>query len=197
MRKVVVVTDSSANLPPQLTQALGIRVVPVYLHVDGTVLRDGVDITAEELYHLLIDSSRLPTTAAPCIGDFLRTFAQAAQEASGVVSIHMSPKLSSLHQSALHASQLVDDVPIRVVDCRTVAMGQGFVVLEVARAAASGASLDQVVIRAQEVAAKVNVLAIIDTLEYLHRGGRIGGAAALLGSLVQIKPIVTVVDGRV
>lgn len=197
MQKVVVVTDSCATVPSELVEALDIRVVPIGLTLDGHTFRDGVDITAGDIYRWLREGKHIPTTSAPSVGDFLRVYAAAAQEASGVVSIHISPSLSATYNVALTASQLVDGAPIRVVDCRTAAMGQGFVVLEAARAAAAGVTLEAVVARAEEVAAKVRVLATIGTLEYLHRGGRIGGAAALLGAMLQIKPVLTVGDGRV
>jgi len=203
MKKVVVVTDSSATVPVDLAAELDIRVVPILLALDGHTFRDGVDITATEVYRWLREGKRLPTTSAPSVGDFLRIYAAAAQEASGIVSIHLSPKLSATFNSALTASQLVDGPdgqpfhPIRIVNCHTAAMGQGFVVLAAARAAAAGADLDAVVARAQEVAARMNLLATIGTLEYLHRGGRIGSAATLLGTMLQIKPVLYVADGHV
>lgn len=197
MKKVVVVTDSSATVPAHLVQELDIRVVPILLAVNGWTFRDGVDVTSSQVYDWLRSSRLLPTTSAPSIGDFLRVYAAASQESSGIVSVHLSPKLSATYSAALAASQLVDDVAIRVVNCQTVAMGQGFVALEAARAAAAGANLDGVVARAAEVASRMNLLATIDTLEYLHRGGRIGGAATLVGTMLQIKPVLYVADGHV
>jgi DegV family protein with EDD domain len=203
VKKVAIVTDSSATVPADLVHALDIRVVPILLALDGHTFRDGVDITATEVYRWLRESKRLPTTSAPSVGDFLRVYASAAQEASGIVSIHLSPKFSATYNSAVTASQLVDGPDgrpfrsIRVVNCHTAAVGQGFVVLAAARAAAAGADLQAVVARAQEVAARMNLLATIGTLEYLHRGGRIGGAATLLGTMLQIKPVLYVADGHV
>lgn len=197
MSKIVIVTDSSANVPAHLVRELDIRIVPILLALNGQSFRDGVDITAGEVYRWQRTSRQLPTTSAPSIGDFLRVYASAGQDASGIVSIHLPPKLSATYSTALAASQLVDGTPIRVVNCHTVAMGQGFVALEAARAAAAGADLETVVARAKEVASKMTVLATIDTLEYLYRGGRIGGAAALVGTMLQIKPILYVEDGYV
>jgi DegV family protein with EDD domain len=197
MKRVVVVTDSSATVPASLVQELDIRVVPIYLTVGGLSLRDGVDIRPNDIYRWLRESRHLPTTSAPSVGDFLHVYAQAAQEASAIASIHLSPSLSATYNAAHTASRLMDSVPIRVLDCHSAAMGQGFVVLEAARTAAAGADLETVIARAEEVAAQVNLLATIGTLEYLHRGGRIGGAAALLGTVLQIKPVLYLADGRV
>jgi DegV family protein with EDD domain len=197
MRKVVVVTDSSANVPAHVARQLDIRIVPILLAINGRTFRDGIDVTSSEIYHRLRTSRHLPTTSAPSVGDFLRVYANASQEAEGILSIHLSPKLSATFSTAMAASQLVDDVPIRVINCNTVAMGQGFVVMEAARAAAAGDDMDDVIARAENVASKVNLLATLDTLEYLRRGGRIGGAATLLGTLLQIKPVLYVVDGYV
>jgi len=197
MRKVVIVTDSTATVPRDLIQELDIRIVPVPFSFDNQTFRDGVDITPAEIYRRLSNGKSIPTTAAPSVGDFLRVFAAAGQEGSGIVSIHMSPDLSTTYNVAVAASHLADDVPIRVFNCRTVAMGQGFVVLEAARAAAAGATLDEVVSRAEEVAPKVNLFFTLDTFEYLHRGGRIGGAAALMGTALQIKPVLCLNDGHV
>jgi fatty acid kinase fatty acid binding subunit len=197
VKKVVVVTDSSANVPAELVRELNIRVVPIVLALDGRAFHDGIDITAAEVYRWQRESKLLPTTSAPSVGDFLRVYAAAAQEASAILSVHLSPKLSATYHAASTASQLVDDVPIRILDCHTAAMGQGFVVLEAARAACGGADLDTVARRAEEVVTKVRLLATIGTLEYLHRGGRIGAAAALASAMLQIKPILYVADGHV
>jgi DegV family protein with EDD domain len=197
MNRVLVVTDSSATVPADLVQELGIRVVPILLNMNGQTFRDGIDITSGEVYRWLRISKRLPTTSAPSVGDFLRVYAAAAQEVSGIVSIHLSPELSATYTVASTSSQLVDGVQIRLVNSQSVAMGQGFVVLEAARAAASGADLDAVVARAEEIARKVHVIATLDTLEYLHRGGRIGGATAFFGTMLQIKPMVSVAGGTV
>jgi DegV family protein with EDD domain len=195
--KVTVVTDSSATVPADLVQKLDIRIVPILLTVDGQTFRDGVDITSDQVYRWLRTNKHLPTTSSPSVGDFLRVYAAAAQESSAIVSVHLSPKLSAIYQTATTASQLVDGVPIRIVNCHTAAMGQGFVVLEAARAAAAGADLESVAARAAEVASKMNLFATIGTLEYLYRGGRIGGAATLLGTMLQIKPVLYLGDGHV
>jgi DegV family protein with EDD domain len=197
MRKVIVVTDSSATVPEKLAQELDIRVVPIVLALDGHTFRDGVDITSSDVYRWLRESPYLPTTSAPSIGDFLRVYAAASQEAAGILSIHPPAVLSGTYNTALTASKLVDGVPIRVIDCSSAAIGQGFVVLEAARAAASGAGLEEVVAHAQEVGTRVNLLATIDTLEYLQRGGRIGRAAALAGAMLRIKPVLCLANGQV
>ena len=195
-RKVVVVTDSSVTIPQNLAQELDIRIVPLLLIFGGQTFRDGIDVTPGELYRWLRANKHIPTTAAPSVGDFVRVYAAAAREASGILSVHPPPSLSAIYQTAVTASQLVDGVSIHVLDSRSAAMAQGFVVLEAARAAATGAELDVVVACAEEMAAKVRFFAALETLEYLYRGGRIGGAAALLGSALQIKPILHLVDGR-
>jgi DegV family protein with EDD domain len=197
MGQVIVVTDSASTVPEALTQELDIRVVPILLHVAGRTYRDGVDLSPDQFYRRLRTSTQVPSTSAPSVGDFMRVYATAAQDAAGVVGIHLPPDLSATYGLAVMASELVDGPPIRIVDSRSAAMGQGFVVLEAARAAASGADLETVATRAEEVAAKVRFLAALETLEYLRRGGRIGGAAALLGGVLRITPIVQVLEGRV
>lgn len=197
MAKVIVVTDSSATVPVHLARELGIRVVPIVLAMNGRVYRDGVDVTAGELYRWLRAEKHIPTTSAPSVGHFLRLYVSAAEQASGILSIHMSPMLSSTYEAAWTASQLLESVPIDVIDSRTAAIGQGLVVLAAAREAAAGADLESVRGRAEDVAGKIRVLAALDTLVYLHRGGRIGRAAALAGSVLQLKPVLSLQDGQV
>jgi DegV family protein with EDD domain len=197
VKKVIVVTDSNVTLPQDLVEKLDIRIVPILLTLDGQTFRDGIDMTPNELYRRLRTNKHLPTTAAPSVGDFVRVYANAAREASGIVSIHLPDQLSATYKTAVMASQLIDGVTIRVLDSQVVAIAQGFVVLEAARAAATGADLDAVIDRATEVSSKVRFFAALETLTYLHRGGRIGGAVMLMGTILQIKPILYVVDGRV
>jgi DegV family protein with EDD domain len=197
MGNVAVVTDSSASLPTALTEEFGIHVVPNQITFRRQSFRDGLDITPSDVYRRLRASRDMPTTSAPSAGDFVRVYASLSQTAAGIVSIHVPSRFSATYDTAVLASSLVDNVPIRVIECGSVAMGQGFAVLEAARAAGAGAGLDEVVARAKGVAAKAAVFAMLATLKYLHRGGRIGGAATLLGSILRIKPILHLANGGV
>ena len=197
MDKIAVVTDSTATIPDRLVRELNIHIVPVWLHWRGQTFRDGVDITPSQVYSRLREDKHLPTTSSPSVGDFLQLYARLRGRVEGILSIHLPPTLSGVYNSALMASRSFEDMPIRVMDCRTAAMGQGFVVLEAARAAAKGAGLAEVVRRAREIASRVDVLAALDTLEYLYRGGHVPVVAALIGSLIKINPILYIKDGDV
>jgi DegV family protein with EDD domain len=194
--KVVVVTDSVATVPESLVRELDVRVVPIVLNHEGRSYRDGVDLNPNEFYQLLRTSEELPTSSTPSVGDIAQVYAAAARDSAGVVGIHVTSRLSAVYKTAVLAGQSVD-APIQVVDSRTATMAQGFVVVEAARSAAAGADLVSVVARATEMTTRVRFYAFFETLEYLHRGGRIGGAAALLGSALQFKPIIHLVDGQV
>jgi DegV family protein with EDD domain len=197
LRKVAIVTDSTVGLPAELVEELGIHVVPVLLIQDGRVFRDGVDITPTEVYRRLRAGEAAFTSAAPPIPEFQKVYQAAAQGASGVLSIHMSPGLSSTYGAALAATEKVEGVPMVVFNCNTAAIGQGFVVLEAARTAATGAPLEAVVRRAEEMSAKIQFLFTLDTFEYLRKSGRMGGAAALMGTLLQIRPVLYLPKGTV
>lgn len=196
MGKVTVVTDSAANLPPELAAYYHVTVVPVLLYWNNREYRDGVDISPTELYQHLRQAKDgvLPKTSTPSIGDFVRVYAHAAQEAEAVVSIHLSAELSGIYQVACAASKLVD-VPVHVLDCRSAAMGCGFTALEAARAAEAGANVEQVLARARKIARRVRVYAFLDTLTYLHRGGHVPAIASIAGSMLKICPILTVENG--
>jgi len=184
MASIAVVTDSSANLPEESVKEYGIHVVPILLHWNGQTFQDGIDITPGELYRRLRENHGVPSTSSPSVGDFLRTYAGLSQKAEGIVSTHISPKLSAIYQAACKASGLMDGIPVHVIDCGSAAMAQGFVVLEAARAAARGASLEEVTRRAEAVIPWVHILAFIETLAHLHPSGRVPAVAALLGSLL-------------
>jgi len=197
MKKAAIVTDSTAGLPAELIAELGIRVVPIPLIQEGQTFLDGVDITPTEVYRRLRAGDAGFSTSAPSVPEFLRYYQAAAREASGVLSIHMSPELSHTYDVALAASKQVEGVPTVVFNCNTAAIGQGFVALEAARAAAGGATLGEVVRRAEEVAAKIQFLFTLDTFDYLRKSGRMGGAAALLGNMLQIRPVLYMPRGTV
>ncbi|MBI2165133.1 MAG: DegV family protein [Chloroflexi bacterium] len=194
---VRVVTDSTADLPSGLAQKLGIAVVPLNVHFGSQVFQDGVELSHEEFYRRLVSEPRLPTTSQPSVGTFLDIYRSLAEGAEGIVSIHISAKVSGTWNSAHQAAQEIQGrCPIAVVDSRQVSLGVGLVALAAARLSQAGASYDQVVAEANKASGEVAVLSLLDTLEYLERGGRIGKARAFLGSLLHIKPILTVKEGE-
>ncbi|NLE99460.1 MAG: DegV family protein [Anaerolineales bacterium] len=197
MGHIAIVTESSANIPPEVVQELGIHVVPVGVIVGGQAFRDGVDITLDQVYRWQREGKSLPTTAAPSVGDFVRIYESLAERTPDVVSIHMSRRLSVSHDAALQASRLVDGANVHVLDSRAAAMAQGFMVIEAARAARAGATVEEVLARANEVASKVHLLFTLGTLKYLYRGGRVGLAAALAASMLEIRPVLALIDGRI
>ena len=191
--KVAVVTDSTANLPSVVVEKYRITVVPINLHWGNETYKDGVDISVEEVYHRLRETKQIPKTAAPSVGDFLQTYLRLSDEVDGIVSIHLPENLSGTVKSARVAAELAcEHVPVQVIDTGTATMGAGFVVLAAARAAERGAELSKVMEVAEEISPRTTVLAMIDTLEYLYRSGRISKAQGLLGVALRIKPILTI-----
>jgi DegV family protein with EDD domain len=195
--RITVVTDSTAGLPGELVRELDIRVVPELLIQGGQVYRDGVDIMPAEVYRRLRAGQDLFTSAAPSVPEFLQFYQAAARQSSGILSIHMSPDLSSTYNTAWTAGRQVEGIPVHVFNCNTAAIAQGFVVLAAARAAAAGASLDEVVRAASEVAAKIRFFFTLDTFKYLHRSGRIRAPAAWLGDLLEVRPVLFMPRGTV
>ena len=197
MGKVAVVTDSVAMLPERLAKDLDIRVVPIVLNHGGRSYRDGIDLTTSEFYRLLRTADELPTTSAPSVGEFAGTFEEALSSAEAVVTVHVSSELTSVYRNALLAAETIAGDRVHVLDSRSATMAQGFIALAASRAARAGADFEAVVAAAEEVRSKVRFFAFLETLEYLRRGGRVGGAAALMGNALQLRPIVHVVDGRI
>jgi DegV family protein with EDD domain len=196
-QRIAVVTDSTAYIPEEALGGLSIPVIPVWLIWGDEHLRDGVDIDPPAFYRRLRESKVLPTTSQPSVGEFEDFFRQAGAGADAIVGMFVTSKLSGTVSSAQTAQAHLPELTIRVVDSFSVSMGLGFVALAAARAAIAGKSLDEVVAAAEEMRDRVHLLFTVDTLEYLHRGGRIGGARWLLGTALKIKPLLHFEDGRI
>lgn len=196
-RTVAVVTDSTSYMPRALLDEYQISVVPNVVNWGTQTYRDSVDITSSEFFERLKTDPVQPTTAVASIGEFRDGYARAAETADAVVGIHLSQKLSGTYSAAVQAMGLIPDKKIEVIDSNATAMALGFVVLAAARAASAGGSLEQVVQAARDTIPHVGIMFTVETLEYLHRGGRIGGAAAFVGGLLNLKPILELRDGRV
>ncbi len=196
---VRIVTDSSSDLPEELVSELGIEVVPLTIRFGSEELVDRRDLTPAQFWARLASSAELPSTAAPAPGAFEEVFRRAASTgADGVVCVNLSSKLSATGESAQAAARAVaGTIAVRVVDSLSVTLGEGMIAVEAARRAAAGATLDEIVALAEDMARRTKVYGSLDTLEYLKRGGRIGAAQALLGSMLSIKPCIEVVDGKV
>ncbi len=194
---VKIVTDSTADLPPQLAQQLGITVVPVYLRFGDEVYRDGIDIGHDEFYQKLVESPIHPTTSQPTPADFANVYRQLVKETDEIVSVQVTSKLSGTYNSALQGRELVTgSYRIEVVDSLSVSMGLGLIAMAAARLAEAGESLQAVMEEIRQAIPRIRVLGVFDTLKYLLLGGRIGKAKALLGSILNVKPLITVRDGE-
>lgn len=195
---VRIVTDSTCDLPPELAAQHGITVVPLTVFFGEDAYLDGVEISADEFYERQQGSSVLPRTSQPSVELFQESYQQAAGEGGEIVSIHLSSKLSGTMNAAQVAREVLKhDIHIDLIDSYNVSLGLGLIVLEAARAAEAGASLPDVVATARRAMDRVSVHVLVDTLEYLQKGGRIGRARSLLGSVLSIKPILHVEDGEV
>ncbi|HEY7975663.1 MAG TPA: DegV family protein [Ktedonobacterales bacterium] len=198
---VRVVVDSTSDIPHDRAQALGIEVAPLVVLFGDEEFRDGVDLTADEFYRKLTGSSVTPTTSAPSVGSFQEAYRKAIREgADAVLEISLASQLSATYGNAVQAAKTVaaeTGVQIEVIDSGTVSGGFGMPAEIVAREAQQGASLEQLKAHAQSMLARIRLYAALDTLEYLKRGGRIGGASALFGSLLNVKPLIEVRDGQV
>lgn len=195
---IKVVTDSSGDLPPQLVEELGITVVPLYVRFGDKVYRDRVDISEDEFYQRLLHDPVHPSTTQPTPQDFADAYQKLSKEADGIISIHISSKLSGTCSSALQGKELVEKgCPIEVIDSQTVTIGLGLIAMAANTIAKSGKSLPQVVEEVKQIIPNTRLLGLLDTLKYLALGGRIGKAKALLGSVLNVKPVLTLKDGEV
>ena len=195
--EIKIVTDSTADLPPKLAEELGIIVVPAYVKFGRKVYRDRVDISEDEFYQRLLSDPVHPSTDPPTPQDFADVYQKLCTETDGIISIHVSSKLSATCSSALRGRELVEtECPIEVVDSQSVTMGLGLLTIVATTAARSGKNLQQVAEKIKQIIPSIHLLGLFDTLKYLALGGRIGKAKALLGSVLSVKPMLTMKDGE-
>ncbi len=195
---IKIVTDSSADLPAQLAQELGITVVPLYVRFGEEVYRERVEISEEDFYRRLFHGPIHPVTIQPNPQDFANVYQKLSPEADGIVSIHISSKLSGTCNSASQGREGIEKgCPIEVIDSQVLTVGLGLICIAAATVAKTGADLQQVVKEVKQTLPNVHLLALVDTLKYLLLGGRIGKAKALVGSLLNVKPLLTLEEGEV
>ncbi len=203
MGRIAFVTDSTAGMPADQVAKYNVSIVPLQVIFGTESFRDGIDLTQAQFFSRLKNAKTLPTTSQPSVADFESTYQKLLDDpdVDSIISVHLSPRLpSGTYSSAVQAAERLSagtGKKISVIDSNTVYMGEGLMVINGSRAAEKGASHDDVVKMIDSMRTKVRILLLVDTLEYLQRGGRIGGAAAFLGGLLNIKPILHVPNGRV
>ena len=196
MSKVALVTDSTAYLPPELVNQYNITVLPQVLIWGDKTYRDGIDIQPDEFYQRLEKADVMPSTSQALPADFEKVFRQLLDQDKHVLAILLSEKLSGTMSSAYQAVANLPGTPVEIVDSQSTAMAMGFQLLQVARAAEEGASLTECKTLAEEARKHTGLFVTLNTLEFLHRGGRIGGGARFLGTALNLKPILELKDGR-
>jgi DegV family protein with EDD domain len=195
---VKVVTDSTSDLPQDLADSLGIELVPAIIHFGNETFKDGVDLSPDDFYERLTHGDTFPRTSQPSPGELVQIYERLGKEADAIVSIHISSKLSGTYNSAVQGSQEANAAcPIEVIDSQQATLALGMAAIASARVANDGGSADEVAAMARDAASRSVCSALLDTLEYLQKGGRIGKAGAMLGSLLKIKPIIIIRDGEV
>ena len=195
---VKIITDSVADLPSKVVEELGITVIPLNVRFGTEVYRDGIDLTAEQFYEKLENNQVLPVTSVPSPGTFAEAYDRLAEETDEILAIMVSSKLTATYEVALQSIGLMKrKCRVEVIDSQWAVMAQGLIVMEAAKAASSGASLEDVMDVTRKNIHRVDFLSTFDTLEYLKRGGRIGKAQAFLGSILKINPLITLKDGVV
>lgn len=196
MERISIVTDSTADLPPDLLAEYDITVVPLKIYFGQEEYREGVDITADEFYKKLRSSSHHPKTSQPSPAEFVSCYEVLSKKSDRIISIHLSSRLSGTYQSAVIAKDMVK-VPVDVIDSKGASMMLGFAVLEAAKAAKEGMHREDILQKINHVIENLKVYFVLDTLDWLQKGGRIGKASAFLGNLLNIKPMLTISDGLV
>jgi DegV family protein with EDD domain len=196
MAQIALVTDSTGYIPQEKIEKHGIEVVPLYVNFPDEVLEDG-SIDNALFFKKMRGSSKLPFTSQPSPGDFIKVYEKLIKEGKEIISIHISAGISGTVESANSAARMVDPARISVVDSQFTSAGMAMMVLYAARAIEEGKTREEVVASLEKLKSKTHILFVPDTLEYLRKGGRIGGAQALLGTLLNIKPVLYFNGGKV
>ncbi len=199
---VRIVTDSTADIPSSLAEELNITVVPLTVFFGDEAYLDGIELDNAKFYQKLQSSKALPRTSQPSPAAFQEAYMRLIEDgADGILSIHLSSKLSGTYQSAHSASDSLPEktkkIPIEVVDSLSISAGMSYAIINAASEARQGLSLEEIKAHAIDRLARTRILAVLDTLEYVKRGGRIGSARALLGNMLSVKPIISLRDGEV
>jgi DegV family protein with EDD domain len=197
MAIVQVVTESTADIPAGMAARLGITVVPSYVVFGTETYRDGVDLSREQFYAKLAATDVIPTTATPPPGFYEEVYRQLAKETDEIISIHLAARLSGLYNVASMAAASISGARIAVIDSEQVTMGYGWLAVAAAEAARRGETMKQIVTMVEQAKLRSHVLAVLDTLEFVYRGGRVSWSQAMLGTLLRIKPIIEVQAGEV
>ncbi|HEV2127299.1 MAG TPA: DegV family protein [Thermomicrobiales bacterium] len=196
--RIAIVTDSTADLPEDLLTRLGITVVPLNVHIGGESFRDQIDLTTDEFMGRLADTRDLPSTSQPSAGIFERTFREIGQDHDAIVCVLISSRLSGTVQSAQVAADAVGDVArVEVIDSLSASLGCGFQVLHAHRLADQGLGAKEIATRLRSQTMNYHVVFFVETLDHLRRGGRIGKAASLVGSMLKLKPLLRIDEGQV
>lgn len=195
--KVAIVTDSTVNLPEDLINQYNLNIVPLNVIWEGITYKEGIDITTSEFYQRLKTAKELPTTSQPSAGQFHEVYSELAKTHEGIVGVFLSEDLSGTLDSARTAAGMMKDFPIEIVDSRVISLALGFLVLAAARAAQQNLGINDVAESARRLVGTTRFIFVVETLEYLHRGGRIGGAQRLLGSVLSMKPLLQLQEGKV
>jgi DegV family protein with EDD domain len=194
---IKIVTDSTAYLPEEYVQAHDVRVVSLYVHFGAEAFREGVELSNADFYERLKAAPELPTTSQPSAGEFHEVFQALLEEGHEVICLTISSELSGTYNSASAAVEMLGDVPISVVDSRSTSAGLQLLVEAAVAATAAGRTRQDIVQELEAIKQKLHVLFVVDTLEYLQKGGRIGPAKALMGTMLKVKPILCLHDGRI
>ena len=193
----IIVTDSTADIPAVLKKSLDIHTIPLLVNFGSESFADGVEISNDQFYGRLVAADALPTTSQPSVGAFKELYERLGQSGEPIVSIHIAGELSGTIRSAESAKELLPDLDIQIVDSRSTTMSLGWAAIIAARAAKAGESVESIVQLVKDAASRTRLLAVLDTLRYLEKGGRIGRTRALLGTLLSVKPIIDVRDGEI
>lgn len=192
-----IVTDSTCDLPPELVERYGIVVVPALIRFGNETYLDGVEITRQEMYRRMVEGDEVPKSSQPSPGQFLEVYQELVAQGLSILSIHVTAKTSGVCQSAYLARSMLPEADIEVSDSASISMGTGFIILEAARAIEAGKGKSEVLALIEDIKSRMNIYATVGTLKYLRLSGRVGHMREIFGSLLDIKPIITLEEGVV